>query len=122
MNKVAFVVGMMALVIALGPSASALTVEELLSLRKAGVSDETIRLFIQLELERGRAQSIGPGRTMGKKTVLGPDGKKRVITYSIEDPERIRRERLEQEELERRSWDMLRNLVIDARQKGEGGK
>jgi hypothetical protein len=116
MNKVALAIGLPLLMMAMSSMAAALTVEELLNLRKAGVSDETIRLFIQLELEKVRAQSLGPGRTMGQKTVVGPDGKKRVITYVIEDPEWIRGEQLESERLERRSWDMLRNLVIDKRQ------
>ena len=66
----------------LATTASPVTVEEILRLKKAGVSDETIQRYIELEKLRLR----GPGRFMGRKTVVGPDGKKRVIIYSIEDP------------------------------------
>jgi hypothetical protein len=92
----------------------ALTVEELLKLKEAGVSDETIQLFLRLEMERLRQQGSS---TMGQRVVTGPDGKKRVITYFIEDPKQVSRERLMRDEEDRRSWEMLRQLLIDARRK-----
>lgn len=115
MKKVSFMIGVVIFLISMGSQAFALNVEDLLRLKRAGVSDETLQLFIQLELEKVHAQTVGPGRTMGQRTVEGPDGKKRVIRYSIEDPDQVINERLERKELERRSWEMLRDLVIDAR-------
>lgn len=122
MRKVILLIGTVMLLIFMPPRLLALTVEELLHLKQAGVSDETLRFYILLELDKVRAQSMGPGRTVGQRTIVGSDGKKRIVTYSIEDPEMVLKERVEREELERRSWDMLQNLIIDARNGKEGGK
>jgi hypothetical protein len=120
MKKRFFAYGAGAFVLALNmfvssPEVNAVTAEEVLALRKAGVSDETIRLMIQLEIERARIESSGPGKTVGRKTIVTPDGKKRIVTYSITDPDVLLEERRRREEAERKSWDMLKNLVIDAR-------
>jgi hypothetical protein len=40
-----------------------------------------------------------------------------IITYFIEDPEQVSRERRTRDEKDRRSWEMLRQLLIDARRK-----
>jgi hypothetical protein len=103
-------------------AAHGITAEELLKLKKAGMSDQTLQLLLQLELEKVRAQAVGPGRTMGERVVVDAEGRKRVIRYSIEDPVLLYKECLERQKLEESSWQLLRELIIDARRKDPGGE
>ncbi|MFH1626467.1 MAG: hypothetical protein ABID54_15110 [Pseudomonadota bacterium] len=97
---------------------SALTVEEIIKLKKAGVSDETIQMLIRQEQQKKgetKESSPNPYKTMGTWEVKDPDGKEATIytTGSGEDQEKDQ-DRIEEENREK-SWEMLRNLVIDER-------
>jgi hypothetical protein len=80
-----------------------LTVEEVLRLKQAGVGEETIRMLIQEE----------SSKTLGVREVERPDGGKDKIYYSITSPEEESGEAKEEEEKIEKSWDMLRNIVIE---------
>ena len=89
-------------------AARALTPEQVLKLKQAGVSDETIQLMIRQEREAGD----NPYERFGKREIKDEDGKT-VVVYSTgardrssPDPEREKAEK---------AWDMLRHMIIDAR-------
>ncbi len=90
-----------------------LTVEEVIKLRKAGVSDETIQLMIQQEMQREELSD--PYKNIGVRKIKKPDGKSSTIysTGEIED----RRDYDEESEREKRekAWEMLNNIIIDTR-------
>lgn len=54
---------------------------------------------------------------LGSMEVPGPDGRKDKIYYSITTPEEEMRSRQEEKEKEEKSWDMLKNIIIDPRSK-----
>ncbi|MDP2993058.1 MAG: hypothetical protein Q8N82_06835 [Deltaproteobacteria bacterium] len=94
----------------------ALTTEEIIKLKKAGVSDETIQLLIKTEHEeRERYRRYDPGRMVGSKEITLPDGRKQIIYYSVTDPVESERQRKEEEEKLEKSWDVLKHLIIDQR-------
>ncbi len=96
--------------------AFALTIEEIMKLKKAGVSDETIQLLIKTEHEeRERQRRYDPARMVGSKEITLPDGRKQVIYYSVTDPVEAERQRKEEEEKLEKSWDVLKHLIIDQR-------
>ncbi len=64
--------------------AFSLTVEEVLKLKKAGVSEETIRFLGELE---AKVQASSPDRSVGMKEIVLPDGGRRFIYYSVTPPE-----------------------------------
>jgi oligoendopeptidase F len=90
-----------------------LTVEEVIKLKKAGVSDETIQLMIQQEMQREELSD--PYKNIGVRKIKKPDGKSSTIysTGEIED----RRDYDEESEREKRekAWEMLNNIIIDTR-------
>jgi hypothetical protein len=90
----------------------ALTVEEVIQLKQEGVSDETIQLMIQYEMQRDQLPE--PETKMGVRRVEEPDGKSATV-YST-GPSR-RRDDCEMSEREKRerAWDMLDNVIIDTR-------
>lgn len=90
----------------------ALTVEEVIQLKQEGVSDETIQLMIQHEMQRDQLPE--PETKMGVRRVEEPDGKSATV-YST-GPSR-RRDDCEMSEREKRerAWDMLDNVIIDTR-------
>lgn len=90
----------------------ALTVEEVIQLKQEGVSDETIQLMIQYEMQRD--QHSESETQMGVTRVEEPDGKSATV-YST-GPSR-RRDDCEMSEREKRerAWDMLDNVIIDTR-------
>ena len=90
----------------------ALTVEEVIQLKQEGVSDETIQLMIQHEMQRDQLPE--PETKMGVRRVEEPDGKSTTV-YST-GPSR-RRDDCEMSEREKRerAWDMLDNVIIDTR-------
>lgn len=96
--------------------AFALTIEEIIKLKKAGVSDETIQLLIKTgHEERERQRRYDPARMVGSKEIILPDGRKQVIYYSVTDPVDAERQRKEEEEKLEKSWDVLKHLIIDQR-------
>ena len=90
----------------------ALTVEEVIQLKQEGVSDETIQLMIQHEMQRDKLSE--PETEMGVRRVEEPDG--RSATVFSTGPSR-RRDDCEMSEREKRerAWDMLDNVIIDTR-------
>ena len=92
--------------------AFALTVEEVIQLKKEGVSDETIQLMIQHEMQR-EEHSV-PETTMGERRVEEPDGRSATVFSTGPSRRRDDCEMSEQEKRER-AWDMLDNVIIDTR-------
>ena len=101
------------LVFFLASSPCALTVEEVIHLKKEGVSDETIQLMIEQEMLHETLSD--PDRNMGVRRVEEPDGRKSTIysTGTAED----REDAGEESEWEKRekAWEMLDNVIIDTR-------
>lgn len=82
----------------------ALTPDEVIKLKKAGVSDETIRLMIQ--------QGNNPADQMGTREVKDADGNT-SINYSTGAPPRQNSQQQQVDE----AWKMLQNqnVIIDKR-------
>jgi hypothetical protein len=101
------------LVFFLASSPCALTVEEVIQLKKEGVSDETIQLMIEQEMLHETLSD--PDRNMGVRRVEEPDGRGSTIysTGKAED----RKDVGEESEWEKRekAWEMLDNVIIDTR-------
>ncbi len=94
----------------------ALSVDEIIKLKKAGVSDETIQTLIKAENEeRERQRRYDPARTVGSKEITLPDGRRQIIYYSVTDPVEVERQRKEEQEKLDKSWDVLKNVIIDQR-------
>jgi hypothetical protein len=90
----------------------ALSVEDIIRLKEAGVDDRTIQMLIQQE------KTIeGDSKGLGVKEIKRSEGGSDKIYYSIITPEE--EEKSEQEEREKRekSWEMLKNVIIDDRKK-----
>jgi len=97
---------------ALPSLAGALTPEQVIALKKAGVGEETIRLMIQQERE---AQQANPYDTLGRKEIKDGRGDT-IIIYStgrgtLQDKDREEKEKTD------KAWKMLQNMVIDGRTK-----
>ena len=86
-----------------------LTSEEIAYLKKAGVSDETIQLMIQQESERARHAQTGVWDVEDEK------GNRSTIYRADGGEQASERRRIEQEKVDR-AWEMLRNIIIDARE------
>ena len=92
--------------------AHALTTDEVIKLKKAGVSDETIRTMI--EQERA-AKERNPSDQIGVREVKDAEGNTSVI-YSTGAPTAPTQGGSEQEKVEQ-AWKMLQNqnMIIDNR-------
>jgi hypothetical protein len=88
----------------------ALTPEQAIQLKKAGVEEKTIQLMIAQEIA---AENRDPYDTLGTKEIRDPSGNS-VIIYSTGRPSDGGIDREEQEKLDR-AWEMLQNIMIDAR-------
>jgi hypothetical protein len=88
----------------------ALTPEEVLALKKAGVGDETIRMMMQQEKE---AKVSAKDQTMGRQEVRNSRGEF-SIEYSTgpKMPTGVRD--AEQQKMDR-AWEMLQHLIVDTR-------
>jgi hypothetical protein len=91
-------------------SALALSSDQVLVLRKAGVSDRTIQLMIEQEREAKQ----NPYDTMGTKEITDSDGTRSVI-YSTGKSDQTW-EASEKEQVNR-AWEMLQKTIIDGRPK-----
>ena len=90
----------------------ALTVDEVIRLKEAGVDDKTIQMLI--EQERMIQEET---KGLGVKEIEKPGGVKDKIYYSITPAEEgIKGQQEEREKLEK-SWEMLKNIIIDERKK-----
>ncbi len=63
--------------------AFSLTVEEIIRLKGAGVSEEIIALLIEKEAE---SRILSPDRTVGMGEIILPDGRRNFIYYSVTSP------------------------------------
>jgi hypothetical protein len=113
MKRFILAVTTITLVFSLTSSSCALTVEEVLQLKKEGVSNETIQLMIEQEMLHETLSD--PDRNMGVRRVEDPDGRKSTI-YSTGTAEN-RQDVGEESEWEKRekAWEMLDNVIIDTR-------
>ena len=94
-----------------GPVLSyALTPEQVLQLQKAGVEEKTIQLMIEQEIAAGASD---PYEKMGTREIKDQDGNT-VVIYSTGRPSGGNSDQDEQEKVNR-AWEMLRNIIIDAR-------
>ncbi len=87
----------------------ALTPQEVIELKKAGVSDQTIQ--IMLKQEEGK----DPYATMGTREVQDKDGNT-VIIYTTGSSSTSAADEEEKKNVER-AWQMLNNIIIDKRTK-----
>ncbi|MBN1545638.1 MAG: hypothetical protein JW902_03160 [Syntrophaceae bacterium] len=95
----------------LGPVLSyALTPEQVLQLKKAGVEEKTIQLMIEQEIAAGASD---PYEKMGTREIKDQDGNT-IVIYSTGHPSGGNPNQEEQEKVDR-AWEMLRNIIIDAR-------
>ena len=91
----------------------ALTVEEILLLKQNGVSEETIQMMLQSEIEARSLQNSAAGQTMGIQTITRPDGRSAIV-YSTgvgDQDARDAEERLKEEQ----AWEMLPHIIVDTR-------
>ncbi|MEE4112363.1 MAG: hypothetical protein V2I40_06075 [Desulfobacteraceae bacterium] len=91
----------------------ALTVEEILLLKQNGVSEETIQMMLQNEIQTRSRQNRAAGQTMGIQTITRPNGQPAIVfsTGTGDQAARDAEERLKEE----RAWEMLRHLIVDTR-------
>jgi len=91
-------------------SVLALTPDQVLALRKAGVSDRTIQLMIEQEREAKQ----NPYDTMGTKEIVDSYGNRTVI-YSTGKSDQTW-DASEKDKVDK-AWQMLQGIIIDGRQK-----
>jgi hypothetical protein len=103
------------LVWALPAVSAALTVEEILLLKQNGISETTIQMMLQSEIEAQRQSAKGD--PMGIKTITRPNGQPAIV-YSTGGDAHDRQE-AEERLKEERAWEMLRHIIIDTRQTGD---
>jgi len=87
-----------------------LTAEEIVYLKKAGVSDKTIQLMIQQENKERLHSQTGIWEVEDEK------GNRSTLYNVGNDDDALERKRVEQEKVDR-AWEMLRNMIIDGRKK-----
>ncbi len=91
--------------------ARCLTVQEIVSLKKAGVSDETIQLIIQQENDAKVHHEADVREVEDEK------GERSTI-YTTGGDDETRERRFMEQEKQDRAWEMLRNTIIDNSDKG----
>ena len=91
----------------------ALTVEEILLLKQNGVSEETIQMMLQNEIQTRSLQNSAAEQAMSIQTITRPDGRSAIVysTGSGDQDARSAQERLKEEQ----AWDMLRHIIVDTR-------
>jgi hypothetical protein len=87
-------------------SCFALTPQQVMELKKAGVSDKTIQLMIQQE-----EAAKDPAATMGVKEVKDKDGN--TVTIYTTGKSTVGAADDEEAKKVENAWEMLRNIVID---------
>ena len=96
----------------------ALTVEEVIKLKKAGVSDEVIQLMIQQEMQEEKLSD--PYKNMGVRKIEESDGGSATIYSTGEVEDRDDYEEESEREKREKAWEMLHNIVIDDRDRDLG--
>ena len=89
----------------------ALTVEEILLLKQNGVSEKTIQMMLQSEIQAQERHGSATAEKMGVRTITRPDGGSAIVYSTGSDnwDDRDTEERLKEE----RAWEMLRNIILD---------
>ena len=95
--------------------AECLTVQEIVSLKKAGVSEETIQLII-------RQENDAKARHEAEIREVEDEKGRRSTVYTTGGDEETRERRLMEQEKEDRSWEMLRNITIEDEHRKDDGK
>ena len=90
----------------------ALTVDEIIKLKQAGVEDRTIQMLIEQE----KVKREGTGG-LGVKETTRPDGGKDVTYSSVITSEEERKVRQEEQEKMENALEILRNIIIDDRRR-----
>ena len=92
----------------------ALTVEEILLLKQNGVSEETIQMMLQNEIQARSLQNSAAGQTLGMQPITRPGGQSAIVysTGSGDQYDRDAEARLKEEQ----AWEMLRHIIVDTRQ------
>ena len=114
MKKFLWIIVPVCLIVLLGirPDAVfALSPDQVVALKKAGVSEETIRLMIQQE----EGAQKNPDDTIGRREVKDSQGNT-VIIYSTGRSSANEKSDEEKKKVEN-SWNMLQNMMIDGRSK-----
>jgi len=103
---------LLVLMLAFGGAAAvfALTAEEVLALKKAGVGDEAIRMMIRQETDGKRP---APCHAMGRREIPNGGGET-SIEYSTGRSATPPGAETQQQQVDR-AWDMLRHLIVDTR-------
>ena len=83
------------------PSVSALTSEEILHLKNNGISEATIQLLIQYEMEEKKRTDSGPHVKEGESSITYTTGHSERRSFSEEE---IRNRE--------RAWELLNNLRL----------
>jgi len=101
----------------LPPVSFSLTVDEVLTLKKAGVSDKTIQLMIQHEMQREKLSD--PYKNIGVRKIEETDGRSSTIYSTGEIEDRGDYEEESEREKREKAWKMLHNIVIDSRDRAD---
>ena len=88
----------------------ALTPDQIIKLKKAGVSDETIQIMLKQEKE---AQEVNPYDQIGMREIKDKDGNV-VTVYSTGQPTKESAGDSEAEKVDK-AWKMLQHIIIDNR-------
>ena len=118
MKRYSYTLLTVAIVLFLPLVSFALTVDEVIKLKKAGVSDETIQLMIQQELQEEKLSD--PYKNMGVRKIKEPDGRSATIYSTGEIEDRDDYEEESEKEKREKAWEMLHNIVIDDRDRDLG--
>jgi len=79
----------------------AITPEQVIALKKAGVSDKTIQIMLEQEKEHTKVVKDGEGNV--------------YIIYSTGQPKQEDRTNITEEEKLEKAWKLLENIIIDKR-------
>ena len=91
-----------AFMVGFASSSFALTAEQIIQLKKAGVSDETIQIMLQQEKKFPRK--------------IKDDEGNEYIIYSTDVSSHDKKLDSTEDENVKRAWKMLQNIIIDSRQ------
>lgn len=87
----------------------ALTAQEVLALKKAGVGEDTIRMMIQQEKDGKRP---APGNAMGRREIRDSQGDVSIEYSTGQSAPSAGPDTQQQVD---KAWEMLRHLIVDTR-------
>ena len=110
MNKYSFLAAICFVIVSLSNYCYALTPEQVIQLKKAGVSDKTIQMMLQQEKD---AREENPYDQMGVREIKDKAGN--VITIYSTGRSTKSESRDSEDENTEKAWKMLQNMIIDKR-------